>query len=207
MGKAYGKILCLVIVYTGNEIEARFVENHYYLLVLLNLSICMHRSIHLFLIITFNHVISCHVQLTTSTLGRVFGLRFWFRFRRPANLARSATNFIHRSADNTLAVDEIRDAIPRQPRVLRHDKVRKKSKDGHASHDDRSVVEGLACYRECIRREEHRNNPSVPKDTNHLEWFGPLSKTPRGLGESFRGEEETREADEAVCCGRGDTGC
>lgn len=44
---------------------------------------------------------------------------------------------------NALAVDEMRDAVPRQPAVLGHDEVRDEREDGHAGHDDGGVYKTL----------------------------------------------------------------
>lgn len=51
----------------------------------------------------------------------------------------ATTNFLDGFGCSTLAIDEMRDAVNRQPGAFGGDEVGDKSEDGHTGHDDWGV--------------------------------------------------------------------
>ena len=67
------------------------------------------------------------------------------------------------------------------------------------------TVQTLASNREDIWGKQYGHDPAIPENANELKGLAQPSQIPSRFGEIVWGEEESPEADQAVCSCRGDT--
>jgi hypothetical protein len=67
------------------------------------------------------------------------------------------------------------------------------------------TVQALPSNGPRIRREQHRNNPTVPEHTDKLEWLAQATETPLRGRESLRSAEQPAQADQPISSSAGNT--